>query len=43
MKGIDMIAWFADNAATILGIAVVLFLVGAAVISLIRDSKRKGG
>ena len=38
-----MFEWIADNALTIVVIAVVLILVGAAVFSLVRDKKNKKG
>ena len=39
-----MLAWIADNAATIITIAAVLIAVGIAVFSLVRDKKSaKGG
>ena len=38
-----MIAWIADNAVTIIVIAVILVLIGIAVFSLLRDKKNKKG
>ena len=36
-----MFQWIADNAVTIVAIAVILTAVGIAVFSIIRDKKRK--
>jgi hypothetical protein len=39
-----MLAWIAENAVTVIAIAVVLVLIGAAVASLVKDKKNsKGG
>ena len=38
-----MFAWIADNAVTIIVIAVILVLIGIAVFSLLRDKKNKKG
>ena len=38
-----MIAWITENAATILGIAAVLLLVGVALFSILRDRKNAKG
>ena len=36
-----MAEWIADNAVTIIAIAVLLVVIGIAVFSLVRDKKRK--
>ena len=38
-----MFAWIAENAATIIVTAVVLVLIGVAVLSLLKDKKNKKG
>ena len=38
-----MFAWIAENAVTILVIAVLLFAVGAAVFSLVKEKRRRSG
>ena len=39
-----MLAWIAENAVTLAAMAVVLVLIGAAVVSLVKDKKNnKGG
>ncbi len=38
-----MLAWISQHAVTILTLAVILLLVGAAVFSLVKDKKRKKG
>ena len=38
-----MFAWIAENAVTILATAVLLFAVGAAVFSLVKEKRRRSG
>ena len=38
-----MFAWIAENAVTIAAIAVILAMVAAAVVSLVKEKKRKSG
>ena len=38
-----MLAWIAENAVTIITIAVVLIVIGAAVFSLVREKKKNPG
>ena len=38
-----MVAWIADNAVTIIVIAIILDLIGIAVYSLLKDKKNKKG
>ena len=38
-----MFAWIAENAATIIVIAVIIVLIGVAVFSLLKDKKNKKG
>ena len=35
-----MLAWIAQNAVTIIAIAVILLLIGAAILSLVKNKKR---
>ena len=36
-----MLAWITENAETVISIAVILFAVGIAVFSLVRDKRKK--
>ena len=38
-----MFAWLAENAVTIIAIAITLILIGVAVYSLLKDKKNKKG
>ena len=38
-----MFAWIADNAVTIIAIAVILIVIGLAVFSLVKEKKRSPG
>ena len=38
-----MFAWIADNAVTVIAIAVILLISGLAVFSLMKDKKKKSG
>ena len=38
-----MFAWIAENAVTIIVIAIILVLIGVAVFSLLKDKKNKRG